>query len=76
MATLLTLKEIRSMQVPDLRREIAEHHLVLRKMRLDVDARAEKDTAKLRRVRKAIAQMETIVAEKSNSSTVSAPKNS
>ncbi len=73
MATLATIKELRSMQVTDLRSEIAEHELALAKMRLDVESRSEKDTAKLRRLRRAIARMHTVLAEKSSSATVPAP---
>lgn len=74
MATLPTIKELRSMQAKDLQSEIAEQQNVLAKMRIDVDTRSEKDTAKLRRLRKAIAQMNTVLVEKNNSATVSAPK--
>ena len=76
MATLPTIKELRSMQAKDLRSEIAEQQNVLAKMRIDVDTRSEKDTAKLRRLRKAIARMNTVLVEKDNSATVSAPAKS
>ena len=74
MATLPTIKELRSMQAKDLQSEIAEQQNVLAKMRIDVDTRSEKDTAKLRRLRRAIAQMNTVLVEKNKSATVSAPK--
>lgn len=74
MATLPTIKEIRAMQAKDLQTELAEHVNSLAKMRLDVASGGEKDTAKLRRLRKGIAQMNTVLVEKQNSATVSAPK--
>ncbi len=76
MATLPTIKELRSMQVKDLLSEIAEHANVLAKMRIDVALRSEKDTAKLRRLRRAIARMNTVLVEKSSSATVPAPAKS
>lgn len=74
MASLPTIKELRSMQVKDLIDEIAQQQGVLAKLRLDVALMSEKDTAKLRRLRKAIARMNTVLAEKQNSATVSAPR--
>lgn len=62
------------MQVKDLQSEIAEQQAVLAKMRLDVALMSEKDTAKLRRLRKAVARMHTVLAEKQKSATVSAPR--
>lgn len=76
MATIPSTKELRSMQVKDLQAEIAEHSNVLAKMRIDVALRSEKDTAKLRRLRKGIAKIHTVLAEKSKSATVSAPAKS
>lgn len=84
MASLPTIKELRSMQDKDLRKEIAEQSLVLAKIQLDVESRSEKDTAKVRRLRRAIARMHTVLREKEHapglkketkSSTVPAPKN-
>lgn len=74
MASLPTIKEIRAMQAKDLQSELGEHGRTLAKMRLDVASGGEKDTAKLRRLRKGIAQMNTVLVEKQNSATVSAPK--
>ncbi len=76
MATLPTIKELRAMQAKDLLAEIAEQANVLAKMRIDVALRSEKDTAKLRRLRRAIAQMNTVLVEKNSSATVSAPAKS
>jgi ribosomal protein L29 len=74
MASIPTIKELRAMQAKDLQGEIADHARSLAKIRLDVAAGGEKDTAKLRRLRKAIAQMNTVLVEKQNSATVRAPK--
>lgn len=84
MATIPTIKELRSMQAKDLQSEIAEHKNALAKMRLDVSLMSEKDTAKLRRLRRGIARMSTVLSDKQKSapelkttkksSTVSAPK--
>lgn len=76
MASLPTIKELRSMQAKDLRTEIAEQTNVLAKVRLDVALQSEKDTAKVRRLRRAIARMNTVLAEKDASATVSAPATS
>lgn len=76
MASLPTIKELRAMQAKDLLSDIAEQANVLAKMRIDVALRSEKDTAKLRRVRKAIARMNTVLVEKNKSATVSAPAKS
>ncbi len=74
------------MQPSDLQKEIDEHARILAKMRLDVVMGGEKDSAKLRRLRKAIARMHTVVSAKKiappelktvkKSSRVRAPKNS
>lgn len=84
MASLPTIKELRAMQPKDLQKEIAEHSGALTKMRLDVAVGGDKDTAKLRRLRKGIAQMHTVLTEKEageaglkkqpKTSRVSAPK--
>lgn len=87
MATLPTIKELRVMQAKDLQSEIAEQSRVLAKLRLDVAMGGEKDTAKLRRLRRAIARMQTVATEKEGTAVVelkktkkaakvSAPKNS
>ncbi len=85
MASLPTLKELRAMQTKDLHQEIAEHRASLSKMTLMVAAKSEKDTAKVRRLRKFVAQVHTVVSEKNNAAPalkktsptakVSAPKN-
>jgi ribosomal protein L29 len=74
------------MQPNDLQKEIDEHARILAKLRLDVAMGGEKDSAKLRRLRKAIARMHTVVSDKKKtpvelkttkkSSRVRAPKNS
>jgi ribosomal protein L29 len=74
MATFPTIKEIRAMQAKDLQSELVEHTNALAKMRLEVASGGEKDTAKLRRLRKGIAQMNTVLVEKQNSATVPAPR--
>ena len=73
MATVLTIKELRSMNAADLRTEIAEQERTLAKLKLVVADQTEKDTAKVRRLRRGIARMHTVLAQKSNSSTVAAP---
>lgn len=62
------------MQMKDLQHEIAEQAQVLAKLRLDVSLQSEKDTAKLRRLRKVIARMQTVVTEKERAATVPAPR--
>lgn len=76
MATIPSLKELRAMQSKDLQSELAEQSLGLAKMKLEVGNMSEKDTAKLRRLRKGIAQMHTVLNESKKASTVAAPAKS
>ncbi|OIO53574.1 hypothetical protein AUJ46_04625 [Candidatus Peregrinibacteria bacterium CG1_02_54_53] len=51
--------EFRAMQMSDLDREIKAQVLLLERVRLGVELKKEKDTAKLRRERRKLAQMKT-----------------
>lgn len=72
MATTLTTKELRAMQATDLRKELSEKQILLQKIRLGIELRKEKDTAKLKRERRQISRMQTILREKR--ATISAPQ--
>ncbi len=73
MATIPSTKELRSMNAADLRTEIAEQERVLAKLKLDVANQGEKDTAKVRTLRRDIARVHTVLGEKTTSATVPAP---
>lgn len=75
MATLPTIKELRAMQPKDLQNELTEQQNALSKIRLSVELGGEKDTAKLRRLRKQVARMHTVANQKKNA-TMPAPKHS
>jgi hypothetical protein len=64
MSENLTPAELRNMQVADLRREIAAQDGVVRKMRLGILMKKEKDTAKYRREKRLGARMKGILSEK------------
>ena len=66
MAASLSSKELRKMTVADLRKDIESHKGELAKMRIGLEARSFKDSAKFRRFRKDLARMMTIVNEKEN----------
>lgn len=84
MATHLTAKELRNMQMEELRKEAAAKRMHISKMHLEVQLRSEKDTARFRREKKEFARLLTVIAEKEKAegkdlkksekaSTVSAP---
>lgn len=54
-----TAGELQAMQMPDLVREIKAQVLLVEQLRLGVQLHKEKDTAKLRRERRRLAQMKT-----------------
>jgi ribosomal protein L29 len=64
MATTLATKEIRTMQLEDLHKEIREKRTMIAKMQVEIDMRSEKDTAKFLRLKKEIARLLTILNEK------------
>lgn len=59
MAKTSATGELRAMQMPDLAREIKAQALLVEQLRLGVELKKEKDTAKLRRERRKYAQMKT-----------------
>lgn len=74
MATHLSSKELRNMQMDDLRKEISEKRTVVAKLQIDVQMRSEKDTARFLREKKELARMLTIANEKSASADATADK--
>lgn len=84
MATHLSAKELRNMQMEELRKEVTAKRMLISKMHLDVQLNSEKDTARFRREKKELARLLTVIAEKEKAdgkdlknsektSTVSAP---
>lgn len=59
----VTPAELRKMQLPELKRETDRKRLDVAKMRMEVQMRSLKDTAKYRRERKELALMLTIQGE-------------
>ncbi|ALM09412.1 MAG TPA: hypothetical protein DEB30_01315 [Candidatus Peribacter riflensis] len=64
MTKTTTAGELRAMQLPDLSREIKAQVLLIEQLRLGVQLKKEKDTAKLRRERRQLARMKTEWARK------------
>ncbi|PIQ75914.1 50S ribosomal protein L29 [Candidatus Peregrinibacteria bacterium CG10_big_fil_rev_8_21_14_0_10_49_24] len=82
MAKLVSIIELRKMQPADLRKEIREQEVAVTKLRLGVELRKEKDSAKYKREKVQLARMKTVLTEKqteqllkaSTEPTVAAPK--
>lgn len=64
MASALTPTELRKMTAEDLHNEIHEHRALAGKTRLDVELKKEKNAAKAKTQRRAVARMLTILGEK------------
>ena len=64
MSSSITITELRSMSLPDLLREIRSQRSSVRKMRLQITMNTEKDTARYRREKKALARMLTVLTTK------------
>ena len=64
MATVLSMKELRNMQVADLRRDVACQRELMAKLSLGIKLQKEKGTAKLKRERKSLARMMTALNER------------
>src|SRR3990167_6448458 len=64
MATVLSMKELRNMQVADLNRDVSSQRGLIAKLSLGIRMQKEKDTAKLKRERKTLARMMTALHEK------------
>ena len=69
-----SLKELRGMQAPDLRKEIEEKRKSVAKMRLGLEMRSFKDSAQHRREKKEIARMLTVLSEKGEQTPVKEEK--
>jgi len=76
------MDELRAMQAADLLRELKEQELLVEKMRLGIQMKKEKDTARYVREKKQLVRMKAELAQKargqlhtsSKASTVSAPQ--
>jgi ribosomal protein L29 len=64
MATHVSPGELRAMQLSELLRECISQRAIVAKMRLGIQQKKEKDTARYRRERRTLAQMETVLTEK------------
>ena len=64
MAALVSIAELRKMQVVDLLKEITQQKNLVAKLRLAVQLQKEKDSAKYKREKKQLAKMQTVLSEK------------
>ena len=64
MSSLFTTKELSGMQTSDLQKEIRSQRSHVQKMRVQITMNTEKDTAKYRREKKALARMMTFLTAK------------
>jgi ribosomal protein L29 len=65
MAKKTETTELRSMQIADLRKEVAAQKRNIAKLSLTIAMQTEKDTSKLRKERKQLARLQTVLTEKS-----------
>lgn len=63
------MSEFKAMQRPDLLREIKAQELLLEQIRVGVELKKEKDTARLKRERRQLARMQTEWTRKTSLST-------
>jgi ribosomal protein L29 len=81
MSTFSSTKELRGMNSADLQREVSAQKNLIAKLQLHIAGGKEKNTAKLRIERKKLAQLSTVLTEKTQehlqksaaSTTVSSP---
>ena len=64
MATLLSIVELRNMDLPDLLREVQSQRILVAQLRLGIGVGKEKDTAHYRREKTYLARMLGVVSEK------------
>lgn len=66
------MNEFKAMQRPDLLREIKAQELLVTQLRVGVELKKEKDTARLKRERRRLARMQTEWTRKTSLSTLPA----
>lgn len=66
MSSSLTIKELRTMQSPELHKEVRAQRTVVQKMRMQIEMNTEKDSARYRREKRALSRMLTILTEKAS----------
>src|SRR3989344_7220800 len=64
MATILTAKELRNMTREDLLKDVTAQRGLVARLNMGIRLQKEKDTAKYRREKRALARMMTILTEK------------
>lgn len=64
MSTLTAIKELRTMSVSDLEKELRTQLTVVRKMRIELTLNTEKDSARYRREKKQVSRLQTVLTEK------------
>ena len=67
MATTLTTKELRNMTREDLLKDLTAQRGLVARLNMGIRLQKEKDTAKYRREKRALARMMTILTEKNSS---------
>jgi ribosomal protein L29 len=71
-----TISDLLSMSVEDLESDLRAQRLAVAKLRIDVELRKEKDTARYRRERRRLALLETALSRKRSESLQSAKNSS
>ncbi|MDD4628194.1 MAG: hypothetical protein PHE68_02250 [Candidatus Peribacteraceae bacterium] len=76
MSTHPSTTELRTMQLPDLLKELKAQELTVEQLRLGIQQQKEKDTARYRREKKVLAQMKTELQRKRREQLQAPVKNS
>ena len=74
MAKLPTIAEVRKMSMEDLRTEVATIRREAAEVRLSVELSKEKDTSKMKKLRRHLAHLLTVLQEKAAEGEKAAPK--
>ena len=70
MSSITTITELRTMQIADLRRELRSQQTIVSKMRLQIELNTEKDTARYKREKSALARMTMVMGDKTKAAEV------
>lgn len=74
MSSTLSYAELLNMNLQDLSREADSQRMIVRKMRIEISMNTEKDSARYRREKRALARMLTALSKKSNDALSSSAK--
>ena len=74
MSPILTTTELKGMPMADLQKEIRAQRSLVQKMRMQIAMNTEKDSAKYKREKKALARMMTFLTQKAKGTETLNPK--